>query len=76
MKECEIQLNEKLWFSKHKGHRVKDIIDNDIKEFEKILNDYNHTSFSDEVIKYYRSLRRRKSFDFSFLNIDDNDNDV
>jgi hypothetical protein len=62
-------LNEKIWFGKHKGSRIRDIISNDPKYIKKILKEgslflnkeaeiylkYKLTSFSDHSTYFTNS---------------------
>jgi hypothetical protein len=47
-----IYLNEKIWFGKYKGKRLKEIIDNDISYVKKLLKENKSISLDNESINY------------------------
>jgi len=49
----KVSLNERIWFGKHKGTRVKDILDKDPKHLNDLLK--NGISLDDDCEKYLKT---------------------
>jgi len=57
----KIHLNEKLWFGKYKDERLIDIIDNHPNYINKLYNDYEDITLSDDAYDYYKNRINKKS---------------
>ena len=55
----EIRLNDKMWFGKYKGVRMKDVADRDRMFLDKLLLDNTDFEFAENLKSY---LGKRKSF--------------